>query len=258
MTAPPNLRVVREQQLGLSHARRRGFTEAAAPLVVLVDDDNLLTPQFLASACAIFENEPELGIVGGPSRPEFATPPPDWLAEFRPLLALRDLGDTAIVSTIERDPTTQIPLYPRHAPIGAGMVLRHEVAAAWSQQTSAEKISDRKGSALTSGGDNDIVLHALRDGWKIGYFPSLALTHLIPAGRTKPAYLARLNRGIASSWVEVLHRHGACPWPPISRGSLPLRKFKAWFHNHGWSHPVGYIRWQGACGHFEGRAQISG
>ena len=46
--APANLRVVREPRLGLTSARRRGFTEARAPLCVLVDDDNLLAPDYLA------------------------------------------------------------------------------------------------------------------------------------------------------------------------------------------------------------------
>jgi hypothetical protein len=70
-----------------------------------------------------------------------------------------------------------------------------------------------------------------------------------------PGYLARLNRGIQKSWMQVLSLHEANPWPQIPNWTVPLRKFKAWIRHRAWSGPIGQIRWQGACGHFEGRAQ---
>jgi hypothetical protein len=66
-------------------------------------------------------------------------------------------------------------------------------------------------------------------------------------------YLARLNRGIAKSWMQVLRKHDANPWSPIAPWTVPLRQFKAWFTHRAWSGPAEFIRWQGACGHFEGR-----
>jgi hypothetical protein len=65
----------------------------------------------------------------------------------------------------------------------------------------------------TSSGDNDIVLCAMRAGWEVAYFPSLALNHLIPAGRLESNYLARLNRRVQKSWMQVLTLHDANPWP---------------------------------------------
>ena len=112
---------------------------------------------------------------------------------------------------------------------------------------------DRRGAALTSSGDNDIIFSVLRSGWQVAYFPDLTLTHLIPANRLQPDYLARLNRGIQQSWQQVLRRHGASPWPAIAPWTVPLRQAKAWFAYRAWSTPAARIRWQGACGHFEGR-----
>jgi hypothetical protein len=134
------------------------------------------------------------------------------------------------------------------------MALRAESAQAWCQAPSTGRPSDRQGAELTSGGDNDIVLTIMESGWEVGYFPSLVLTHLIPAARTDAAYLARLNRGIAKSWIHVLSQHDACPWTPIAPWTAPLRKFKAWFTYAAWTSPAARIRWQGACGHFEGLA----
>jgi len=95
------------------------------------------------------------------------------------------------------------------------MALRRAAWQAWldARDDAPNIFSDRRGGALTSSGDNDIVLCAMRAGWEVGYFPQLMLTHLIPAGRLSVDYLSRLNRGIQTSWIQVLAAHDACQWP---------------------------------------------
>ena len=153
---------------------------------------------------------------------------------------------------------TQTPLknYPLCAPIGAGMVLRREAAQVWLDAPDPG-LTDRRGGELTSGGDNDIVLTLFGAGWDVAYFPDLSLTHLIPASRLDPEYLARLNRGIQKSWVQVLARHHICPWPPIPSWTLAARHFRAWFIHRAWTSDAARIRWQGICGKFEGLANLS-
>ena len=255
--APPGCVVVREPALGLTAARRRAFLEARGALIVLIDDDNVLAPGYLAHVVRLFAAHPRLGALGGRSLPEFEVPPPPWTEEFHPLLALRDCGPAPLIAGIRRSPDDRHFLYPSCAPIGAGMGLRREAAVAWAEQVVVGALPDRRGPALTSGGDNDIILSLLRAGWEVGYFPELVLTHLIPAARIEPGYLARLNRGIQSSWMEVLSRHDANPWPPLTRNGARLRQIKAWFSHRAWRGPVERIRWQGACGHFAGRARPS-
>jgi len=250
--APRNFAVIAEPELGLSAARRRGLSAARGSLIVLVDDDNVLAPDYLAEVTALFAEHPRVGAAGGRSRPEFAAKPDAWTAEFHPLLALRDLGDAPIIATSLRPSGSVRNEYPLCAPIGAGMALRRAACETWLQ-AAAGNLSDRRGSSLTSGGDNEIVLHVLQAGWAVAYFPGLTLTHLIPADRLKPDYLARLNRCIQESWMQVLLRHGASPWPPLSPLGAKLRQGRAWFSHRAWSSPAARIRWQGACGHFAGR-----
>ena len=147
----------------------------------------------------------------------------------------------------------------RVAPIGAGMALRREAWGAWLAQNEAseKRISDRRGPELTSAGDNDIVLCAMSAGWEAGYFPELSLTHLIPASRLTADYLGRLNRGIQKSWMQVLSRHDANSWTTISAFGASLRKARAYLSYRAWSSTAARIRWQGACGHFEGRVSTS-
>ena len=252
--APANLRLVTEPAPGLSHARRRGFVEARGELLLLVDDDNVLAPDFLSRVVALFAAHPKIGVLGGIVRPEFETSPESWKHEFFPLLALRDLGPAPLIAGL-RAPGATEDAYPDCAPVGAGLALRAVAARPWLERADPSALTDRRGGELTSGGDNDIVLHALRAGWLAGYFPELALTHLIPDGRLAPAYLARLNRGIQKSWMRVLSSHRLNPWPLIPRWTIPLRQARAWLTHRAWTSPAARIRWQGACGHFEGRSR---
>jgi len=254
--APSNLRIVSEPSLGLTAARRRGFRESLAPLFVLVDDDNVLAPDYLEHVVRLFAAHPEVGALGGRSLPEFQQPPRGELREFLPLLALRDPGNEPRISRGLRPNGAVANEYPAAAaPIGAGMGIRGAAARQWLEGAgNGAGISDRRGGDLSSGGDNDIVLTVMEHGWEVAYFPELRLIHLIPAGRLEAPYLGRLNRGIQKSWMQVLTKHAANPWPPIPRWSVPLRQGRAWFTHRAWSGAAARIRWEGACGHFEGRA----
>jgi hypothetical protein len=133
------------------------------------------------------------------------------------------------------------------------MAVRRAAIDPWLARAAASPLSDRRGSELTSSGDNDLVFAVLAAGWEVAYLPKLRLTHLIPEARLDADYLARLNRGIQKSWMQVLALHDACPWPPLSATGVALRKSKAWFVNHPWTSPAAHVRYHGACGHFEGR-----
>jgi glycosyltransferase involved in cell wall biosynthesis len=252
--APPGLGVVLEPRLGLTAARQRGIVESRARLLVFVDDDNILARDYLENVIRLFALHPGVGALGGKSLPEFERKPEAWQEEFFPLLALRDLGNEPHISSGLRPQGARQNEYPVNAaPIGAGMAIRREAALKWIEAGRGGEIIDRRGGELSSGGDNDIVLAAMEQGWEVAYFPELSLTHLIPAGRLDVRYLARLNRGIQKSWMQVLTKHGANPWPPIAAASAPLRKWKAWFTYRAWLGSAARIRWLGACGHFEGR-----
>jgi glycosyltransferase involved in cell wall biosynthesis len=257
--APANLRVIAEPKLGLTSARLAGIRAAQGTIIVMVDDDNVLDPNYLAEVVRIFSLDGRLGAAGGKSLPVFESSPAPWQGEFLSLLALRDLGESELVARSFRPDGATLNEYPPFAPVGAGMALRREAALAWMDAVDRDPRRsrfDRSGLDLVSGGDNDIVMTLLEQGWTVGYFPTLSLGHLIPAARLDPGYLARLNRAIQRSWVQVLGLHGANPWPGIARWTVPLRQVKAYFVHKAWQTPVGRIRWQGACGHFEGRASV--
>lgn len=248
----PQARLIREDEAGLTPARLRGIAEAAAPLLVFVDDDNVLAPDYLERASALFARHSELGTAGGKVLPEFEATPPPWMQEFFGLLALRDFGDTPLVQPGERDAR-----WPDFAPVGAGLCVRRSFARTYADalgRDPSRRTLDRRGRSLGSGGDNDLVFTALQAGGSAGYFPELRLTHLIPANRLETSYLARLNRQASRTWIMVLRVHGQCPWPRIPSWTVPLRQARAWWRLRAWRSPAHRIRWRGACGQFAGQA----
>lgn len=250
----PAVRVIREEQIGLTVARLRGFHEATQEIMVFVDDDNVLDPDYLSQVVQIFQTHPELGAIGGKSLPEFELPPPAWITEFYNILALRDFGETSLTTF-----TSFTTTYPAFAPVGAGMAVRRRAFASYAMRmvhSSTRLALGRTGKQLISGEDNDIILSLLHVGWEVGYFPQLQLTHLISADRLQLGYLARLNQASSRSWVQVLSIHDILPWSKIPHWTVSLRKIRAFFRYRPWQTPAAYVHWRGACGLFEGQSTL--
>ena len=245
----PNSSIVHESKQGLTFARLKGFAEARGAIIVMVDDDNILAADYLEQVLYIFNKEPKLGAVGGKSIPIFETAPPEWLSTFYSNLALRDLGDEVIMEGWSNK-------YPQSAPIGAGMALRKTALKTYMDKALAGKVktTDRTALSLSSGGDNDMVIEVLKAAWLVAYHPALTLQHVIPAKRMETGYMAQLVNNTNRSWVQLLDSHGINPWNKIAGRTVPLRKIKAWFTYKAWKNKVNFIRWQGACGTFEGLA----
>ncbi len=248
-------RVIKEPSIGLTMARLAGFAQSRGNLIILLDDDNVPTKDYLTHALEFALKHPHVGTFGGAVHPVFSNPPPEWFAKAGISLGCRDLGSEVLLSEVKGSPTA----YPLFSPIGAGMVLRSEVAHIYQNHVKNQKvkITDRQGASLSSGGDCEIVLTSLFAGWETAYTPALQMNHLIPAGRTEPEYLCRLNRESSRSWVLLLARFGLNTWPPIPSYSLPIRKLRSWWQHRAWKSPLERIAWSGACGIFEGQAALS-
>jgi len=343
LPSPLNARVVREEKLGLTHARVRGFEEAKGEIVVLVDDDNVLRPDYLEKAVEILDKNPLLGAIGGKALPEYEIEPPEWLKGIRSGLGLRDLGNSIILypdankqgeaekgigdcglgiggkrsevggqrSEVGRSPSTQglggrvAPVagptslqasrtreelrrvenavteggppshkvseglktgrvrrrmmeFPECAPIGAGMVMRREAAMEYVEDLKRRSrvVTDRKGKSLSSGGDNDICLTVLENGWQVGYFPELELTHLISRERMTVDYQCRMARDAMRSFIVMLDQHEIRPWPAMASWTLPLKVIRSWWRTKPWKGVREQLSFENALGQFLGRADI--
>jgi glycosyltransferase involved in cell wall biosynthesis len=257
---PANARIVHESNLGLTHARRRSFFESRGEILVYIDDDNVLAPDYLARSVDRMMSDQLLGALGGRVLPSYETPPPDWFHKTGIELACRDLGLSPLAASW-KNMSAADRIYPNCAPIGAGMVLRREAYATYVRECEEDPIRlglGRRGQDLASGEDNDMVMTILRNGWTVAYDPGLVLTHLIPASRLERDYLRRYAYASNRTWVQVLGVHGICPWSEIAAGTTWLRKARAYLRTQPWRGPVQQIAWAAACGQIDGRARLKG
>jgi glycosyltransferase involved in cell wall biosynthesis len=195
----PAARVVREETLGLTAARLRGIRETAAELLIFVDDDNVLDPDFLEVALRVAEEKPFLGSWSGQCRGGFEQPPPDWTRRYWGNLVIREF---------DQDRWSNLPRLADSMPCGAGLCVRREVAQAYLRlhKTGARNFQlDRTGGSFLSGGDNDLAACACDIGLGVGIIARLKLTHLIPPERLTKDYLSRLAEGIHFSSVVLDH-----------------------------------------------------
>jgi len=206
----PHGRHIREDKLGLTHARLCGIGEAKAELLVFVDDDNVLAPNYLIEALQIAIQFPYLGAWSGELIAEYDTPPAEWTKPYHRYLGIRSVPVTLWAMT----PMSINP----SVPFGAGLCVRSAVANDYVRLCSNESVRralDRTGQTLISCGDTDLALCACDRGLGVGLFPSLRLHHLMPSSRFTIDYLCRIVEGTEFS-LSILRyvREGNIPDPP--------------------------------------------
>jgi len=187
------VKLVREEQPGLARARVCGIRNSSGEMLVFVDDDTVLYPDYLAQARRILAERPYLAAIGGQLIPEFEGPLPLPEQYYRYWLAIREFDRESWTNRWEDFAAT---------PIGGGMVVRRMVADAWAQlceMTPWRMGMGRSGGALTGGEDRDLVHTACQSGHGVGVFPALRITHVFPPHRLKPDFLIRIAEGNAQS-----------------------------------------------------------
>jgi|SRR5688572_13669928 len=206
----PQGRHVREEKVGLTFARLRGIAESRGSLLVFVDDDNVLDPDYLERAMALPERYPFLGTFGaGRLEPEFEVPPPAHLLPRTGLLALRTEPLQLWTNNIEDWPCI---------PWGAGLCVTRQVASAYLElieQFNATPIIDRSGKSLFSGGDDVFSWAAAKIGQGFGVFPELRIVHLISKGRLNEGYFLRLIHDHAVSHGVLRYLRSNTLPPPV-------------------------------------------
>lgn len=191
----PNARHVREEELGLTPTRIRGIRETCADLLVFVDDDNVLAPNYLDQAFKIAHERSWVGAFCGNIEPEF---------ECEPEPALGKLVDWVGVVRVKEEKWALAPGCSAmdYAPIGAGMVVRKKVAKHYADLSNAHPLRknlDRVGTSLLCHGDTDLALCSCDIGLAVGQFPQLQLAHLIPSRRVCEEYIFSLIESAAFS-----------------------------------------------------------
>ena len=216
---PGRSRVVREEQPGLMHARRRASDEARGAYVAFLDDDNVAAPDYLACLLDVLARYPQVGVVGGKVHAEWVgEPDPLGVAVASFALAVCARGDSAFAY---EDGTG--------GPAGAGMVVRRELLQTIFQEAAlAHNVTGRTGTSLVGGDDTSIVIRCHQLGYACRYEPSLVIRHRIPASRTTPDYLLRLYEGIGCGQASMRPLFDAKARSPVLGLLIALKEGLRW------------------------------
>jgi glycosyltransferase involved in cell wall biosynthesis len=189
--APVPLRVVNEPQIGLSHARIKGFAEARYEIVSFIDDDNWVAGDWISRVSEIMSSDPTLGALNGLNYPVFEIEPPAWFERFQEIYAVFTEENLARLNGMP------------YGLFGAGLNVRK---TAWVELKRANfefNLSDVAGAKLSRGGDSELTFAIREAGWKLAFDPALRLQHFLPANRLNWTYLRRLSRESAISTVAL-------------------------------------------------------
>ena len=224
IVAQHDLRVVREERVGLTAAKERAAREARGEVIVFVDDDNVLASDYVRTVAELFK-DPRLGVVGPHIEPEYEVEPPNWFLDPR-------MEGSVVIRRLpnERLYVSTIPEAGGFFPSGAGSCVRRSLLTAYFDSLTEEtRVEGRLGTKLSGGEDWDMALYAIDQDYLVGTCGKLRVTHLIPSKRLESAYLARLAVGSLDGAERVNQKwkprfgHDVVPYFRSSATSAALR-----------------------------------
>lgn len=212
------VRVVREEKLGLSNARNCALREARGDYLIFVDDDETPEPGWLrAFERLIRERAPDA--FGGPIEILFEGERPAWLSDdLLGFLGQLNRADTAVLLT---EPSTSFN--------GGNFGVRRTVC---EQVGAFDPALGRKGTDNTGGEEVDFYRRLLKGGFKVWWTPEAVILHRIQATKLKRSYFLDLH--YRQGRMEAIRKRGSASRVP-PKYLLPQlgRALRAWLQE--WS-----------------------
>lgn len=164
------IRVIRENALGLSHARNRAIEELETAVVIFLDDDVVASPALVTTYRTAF-GEQSLEAGAGPILPLLSSRPPFWFrGPILPLFALQDLGSAQS--------------YGKRYPYGANFAVRRTAV-----RYPFDVRLGRKGRSLLSGEERRFFEQNAFE--RIAHLPEASVEHVIPEERLRLRWVTR-------------------------------------------------------------------
>jgi glycosyltransferase involved in cell wall biosynthesis len=172
----PNLRYLREEQLGLSWARNAGLAASRSPYVAYLDDDARADRDWLRQLLHLFEQaDPAPACVGGRVWLDWGAGPPRWLPpRYYSIYTYVDYG------------TADRPLGEREYVVGANLAFRRDVLL---DLGGFDTNLGRKGSVLLSGEESAVVGAVRSRRLPVYYGGSALVWHAVPPARRRRRWL---------------------------------------------------------------------
>jgi GT2 family glycosyltransferase len=177
-----------EPRPGHTRSRNRGVALAQGRILVFVDDDVSVPPEYLTELAAAYAARPAAAGFGGRIVLDWETGRPAWLwPELETYWVGLDLGPAIVRFE-----------FPR-APFGANMSFRRE----WLERVGGFDVGLGYSFAhgrLSARDDMELGYRIMRAGGELYYAPAAWLTHHIPADRCTVGYL--LDRAYGQGYAD--------------------------------------------------------
>ena len=192
--ARSSVRYLREDRLGLCHARNAGWRAARGSYVAYLDDDAMALPGWTETVRRVFHALPSVGVVGGPAMPRWEMDPPSWLSDHAArALALVDWpGGPKCIEDLDQEWL-----------VGANMAVRRGVL---EETGGFHRSLDRVGTNMLSNGDVHLQRQAIRLGYACYYDPGMAVRHVVPSERLDKRWFVRRYywQGVSDAAMELV------------------------------------------------------
>ena len=178
-----NLRMVREERQGLSHARNRGIAVSSGAVIAIIDDDERICADFIRAYIEAFDAHPEAASAGGRTVAEYPSGRPEWMSRWteQPIANPLDLGD-------------EIREFGRgRIPCGGNMAV---IRSAIERYGAFDVSLGRSGASLVGGEESDLFARLARGGERCIYVPRAVMYHIIPEQKLTAEYFDRLAYNI--------------------------------------------------------------
>ncbi len=196
-----NLRYIFCGSHRLMTARHKGCDEAKGEILCYIDDDSLVTKNWLKGIAESFSDK-KVVLVGGPCIPKYEVEPPEWIEYFlkttkfgkcNGFLSLLDFGE-------------EIQYIPPNYVYGCNYSIRKKILldiGGTYPDYLPEKYKKFQGSGETG------VAHKIVKVGKTLYNPKVKIYHIVPKSRMTIDYFCwrAYYQGIGSSFMNIRRKH---------------------------------------------------
>lgn len=161
------LTIIEESQRGKNYAMNRGIAEVTGDIVLCIDDDVVLSPDWLLAVKNAFDAHPDIGIVCGPVEPLWPHAVPSWLLEVIPPVPSYCITPAG---------TPDGPCSPRLV-YGANMSFRMSIFRSGYRWNPAVGSNGTRFYAM--GSDTEFTLRVHAAGHKVRFCNAASVQHII-------------------------------------------------------------------------------
>lgn len=214
-------RLILVKEQGLTHARVAGIEAAKGEHIVFFDDDNEPEADYLQELKQINGAYEDVAAWGpGIVDVDFIDGIDSLLEGFARAAFQQRSTDYIAYSNLRS--------WQECYPFGTGLCIKTKLLVAYVDKLKEGVFSmtDRKGKSMSSGGDTQMVLFCIKNGYAAGVSPRLKMIHIIPASRTNFQYLQRLCYGTAVCYNQLLVEVFPENFERISKSIISESRFK--------------------------------